>query len=206
MQRYILVRLVHSLIALWIISVVVFLLIHISGSPADAGLLAEDASKESIEELEEYWGINDPLHEQYVNYMGNIFRGDFGQSIRWEGTSSAELIVQRFPATLQLASVALVISVLIGVPLGVLSAVKKDTPADGAGKIVALLGQSVPGFWLAIVLVWIFAVTLGWLPLLAFGRLYPLHVGKDLPAIPGKDVLGNYVRVHDGGTGEPDHR
>lgn len=164
MQRFILIRLAHSLIALWIISVVVFLLIHISGNPADAGLLPEDASKESIEELEEYWGINDPLHEQYLGYMANILRGDFGQSIRWEGMSSAELIAQRFPATLQLASIALVISVIVAVPLGVLSAVKKDTPADIAGKVVALLGQSVPGFWLAIVLIWIFAVNLDWLP------------------------------------------
>jgi peptide/nickel transport system permease protein len=164
MRRFILIRLVHSLIALWIISVVVFLLIHISGSPADAGLLPEDASREVVEELEAYWGVNDPLHEQYFGYMSNILRGDFGQSIRWEGVSSAELIAQRFPATLQLAGIALVISVIIAVPIGVLSAVKKDTPADYTGKIVALLGQSVPGFWLAIVLIWIFAVNLDWFP------------------------------------------
>ena len=178
MQRFILVRTLHSFIALWIISVIVFSLIRISGSPADA-LLPEEATADQIATLEEYWGVNDPLHVQYFEYIANMFKGNFGDSFKWRGRTTRELIAQRIPATLQLAGVALLISVVVAVPLGILSAVKKDTVPDFSGKIFALLGQSLPSFWLGIVLIWIFAVKLDLFPASGKGGLSNLI----LPAI-----------------------
>jgi peptide/nickel transport system permease protein len=174
MQRFILVRVFHSFIALWIISVIVFSLIRISGSPADA-LLPEEATADQIATLEEYWGVNDPLHVQYFEYMANMFKGNFGDSFKWRGVTTRELIVQRIPATLQLAGLALLISIVVSVPLGILSAVKKDTMPDLLGKVIALLGQSLPSFWLGIILIWIFAVKL------------------DLTPASGKGGLGNLI-------------
>ena len=164
MQRFILVRTFHSLIALWVISIIVFALIRASGSPADALLDSEWMSAEQMEAMEEYWGVNDPLLDQYFSYLGKIVTGDFGESFTHQGYTVRELIANRFPNTLQLAGVAMLLSVVMAVPIGVLSALKKDTPTDFAGKIVALLGQSLPSFWTGIVLIWIFAVKLGWVP------------------------------------------
>jgi peptide/nickel transport system permease protein len=164
MQRFILVRTFHSLIALWVISIIVFALIRASGSPADALLDSEWMSAEQMEAMEEYWGVNDPLLDQYFSYLGKIVTGDFGDSFTHQGYTVRELIADRFPNTLQLAGIAMLLSVVMAVPIGVLSALKKDTPADFGGKIVALLGQSLPSFWTGIVLIWIFAVKLGWVP------------------------------------------
>jgi peptide/nickel transport system permease protein len=96
--------------------------------------------------------------------VGNILRGNFGESIKWKGQDALSLVLQRFPATLELSVFALVISAAIGLPIGVIVAVKKDTGVDLAGKIVALLGQSMPSFWLGLMLMWVFSVQFGLLP------------------------------------------
>ena len=96
--------------------------------------------------------------------MGKALRGDFGTSWKWQGHTAMGLVMERLPATLQLAGLALLISVIIAVPIGVMAAVMKDTPLDSLSKLIALLGQSLPSFWLGIVLMWIFAVQLGWFP------------------------------------------
>jgi peptide/nickel transport system permease protein len=101
---------------------------------------------------------------QYLTYVNNIFHGNLGFSIKWPGKNSADLIVSRLPATLKLAVFALLLAGGTALPIGVIVAVKKDTGIDIAGKIIALLGQSVPSFWLGILLMWVFAVLLGWLP------------------------------------------
>ena len=163
MQRYILMRLGHALLAMAAISIIVFALTRLSGNPLDV-LLPEEATEEDYERVKAVWGLDKPLYMQYLVYLGNIFSGNLGESIKWPGRSAAELIGARLPATLQLAALALVVAGMIALPLGVIVAVKKDTGIDFAGKIIALLGQSVPSFWLAIVLIWIFAVMLGWLP------------------------------------------
>ena len=110
------------------------------------------------------WGLDKPLHVQYFIFMGNAFKGDFGGSFKWPTETAMGLIIDRFPATAQLSGLALGVSILISMPLGVLSAVKKDTPPDLFGKVFALLGQALPPFWLGIVMMWIFAVQLEWLP------------------------------------------
>ena len=167
MQRYIIVRLFHALLALFAMSIIVFSLARISGNPMDV-LLPEDATVQDFEIMTERWGLDKPLHMQYLVYVGNVLRGDFGTSIKWPGRSTRDLILARLPATLELSLLALVVAALLALPLGVMVAVKKDTGIDYAGKVVALLGQAAPSFWVGIVLIWIFAVTLEWLP--ASGR------------------------------------
>ncbi len=163
MQRYIIIRLGHALLALVAISIIVFSLTRISGNPLDV-LLPEEATPEDFELAAAVWGLDKPLHMQYLTYLNNIFHGNLGFSIKWPGKNSADLIAARLPATLKLASFALLVAAAIALPIGVMVAVKKDTGIDYAGKIIALLGQSIPSFWLGILLMWVFAVKLGWLP------------------------------------------
>jgi peptide/nickel transport system permease protein len=162
-QRYIARRALQSLLAIWVMSLVVFSLARVSGNPLDT-MLPLEATREDYERLSRHWGLDQPLHIQYVIFLSKAVRGDFGYSWKWPGHSAMGLVAQRLPATLQLAGLALFISILIALPVGVLSAVKKGSAWDSAAKVIALLGQSLPAFWLGIVLMWIFAVTLGWLP------------------------------------------
>ncbi len=163
MQRFIIVRCFYALIVLFIVSIIVFTLARISGNPVDV-FLPFDATDAQQLALERDLGLDQPLPIQYLKFVGNALRGDFGNSIKWDGQTAMGLVAQRFPATLQLAGIAMGISLLIAVPIGVLSAVKKDTIFDYIGKIIALAGQSLPPFWLGIVLIFIFAVTLDLFP------------------------------------------
>ena len=170
MQRFIIIRVFHAVIALFAISLIIFALIRVSGDPLDT-LMDEDATDEDYARVRAYWGLDQPLHMQYAKYIGNIATGKLGQSIRFPGKDASELLLNRLPATLELALVALIVSVLIALPLGVIVAVKKDTGIDIAGKIVALLGQSLPSFWLGLMLMWVFAVHLQLLPTSGRGDL-----------------------------------
>jgi peptide/nickel transport system permease protein len=163
MQRYITVRLLQSVLTILVVSVIVFSLARVTGNPLDV-LLPLEATPEDYDRVAKHWGLDRPLYVQYFVFLGKALRGDFGMSWKWQGHSAMGLVIERLPATLQLAGLALLISVVIAVPVGVMAAVTKDTPFDYAGKIIALLGQSMPSFWLGIVLMWIFAVSLGWLP------------------------------------------
>ena len=163
MQRFIMIRLFHSIIALVAVSMIVFGLGRLSGNPLDT-LLDVDATAEDYARVSAYWGLDQPLHIQYLTYIGNMARGKFGESIRFPGQDAGALLWGRLPATLELAAIALVVSALIAVPLGVIVAVKKDTGIDLVGKLIALMGQSLPNFWLALMLMWVFAVNLEWLP------------------------------------------
>jgi peptide/nickel transport system permease protein len=163
MQRYIAQRGLQSVLALWVMSIVVFGLARISGNPLDV-MLPLEAGPEEYAVVAHHWGLDKPLYVQYLVFVYNALRGDFGNSWLWQGYTVMSLVRDRLPATLELAGLALAISVVIALPIGVLSAVMKDSPIDSVAKIIALLGQSLPAFWLGIVLMWIFAVQLGWLP------------------------------------------
>ncbi len=170
MLRLILTRLVHAMISLLVISLVVFSLSHLTGSPINT-LLPDDATPKQIENLTKHLGLDRPYHIQYFTFLQNAVVGDFGESTKWKGNTAAEVVIQRLPATLQLGGLAVLISLVIAIPLGVLAAVKKNSIFDSMASIIALLGQSLPAFWLGIVLMWIFAVTLGWFPTSGYGGL-----------------------------------
>jgi len=142
-------------------------------------MLPVEATDADFERVRAAWGLDKPLHIQYMTYLGNIAKGNWGESIRWKGQNTLSLVMERFPATLELAFLSLVVAAVVALPIGVIVAVKKDTPIDMLGKMVALLGQSLPSFWLGLVLMWIFAVQLGLLP--TSGRGTPQHL--ILPAV-----------------------
>ncbi len=166
MQRYIVVRLGQAVITLLILSLAVFLSVHLSGDPALYLLGPDDGIKE-YEKLKEVMGLDKPLIVQYGLFLGDVVRGDFGFS-HIMGRSARDLLLERAPATLQLAGVAFVLTIIVGIPLGILSAVKRDTFLDSAGKFFAVAGIAAPSFWIAIMLILLFGAILGWLP--TFGR------------------------------------
>ena len=178
MQRYIAVRVFQSLLAIVVMSVIVFGLARLSGDPLDV-MLPLEATQEDYDRLSSYWGLDKPLPAQYLIFIKNALQGDFGESLKYQGRPAMSLVAERLPATLELAGFALLISALIAVPLGVLAAVAKGSDWDTAAKVIALLGQSLPAFWLGIVLMWVFAVMLDWLPSSGRGGLSHLI----LPAI-----------------------
>ncbi|MXY34191.1 MAG: ABC transporter permease [Boseongicola sp. SB0664_bin_43] len=170
MLRFMLIRFSQAMISLFVVTIVVFSLSHLTGDPVDA-MLPDDATPQQIEDLTKHLGLDRPYHVQYVTFIGNALRGDFGQSTKWKGKSASRVVLERLPATLKLGGLAILISVVASIPLGVLAAVYRNSPLDRGASVIALLGQSLPAFWLAIVLMWIFAVTLGWFPTSGLGGL-----------------------------------
>ena len=163
MQRFIIANLLYSVIVLFAVSIIVFALARFSGNPLDI-MLPLTATEAQRANMERVWGLDKSQPEQYFTFIGNAFKGDFGNSVKWSDSTAMGMVWQRFPATLQLAGLSLLISLIIAVPIGVLSAVKRDTPLDFAAKTFAILGQATPPFWLGIMLIWIFAVVINWFP------------------------------------------
>src|ERR671919_1450039 len=162
MIRFIALRLLQSLIALALLSVVVFVLARATGDPLHM-ILPMSATEEDYENARRYLGLDRSYVEQYVSFVGRAVAGDFGTSIRARRPVS-ELLRERLPNSLRLAAFAMAVSLAMAFPLGVLAAVKKDSGVDRAAQIVAVLGQSLPSFWVAIILVEFVAGRLQWLP------------------------------------------
>ena len=166
MQRYILMRVVQALFTLWLLSVAVFLSVNLTGDPA-AYLLGPEALDTDYQQLKKNMGLDRPLIVRYGDFLNSIIRADFGKS-HIKGVPAREILFERFPATLELAGAAFLLSVFVGVPLGILSAVKRDSIVDHFGKFFAIAGIATPNFWIAIMLVLLFGAILGWLP--TYGR------------------------------------
>ena len=166
MQRYILVRLLQALITLVILSLAVFLSVQLTGDPA-LYLLGPESTDADYEQLKKNMGLDKPLVVQYGLFLSKVVRLDFGESHISKLPASKELF-ERFPATLQLAGAAFFLSMVVGIPLGILSAIKRDSIFDNLGKFFAVAGIAAPSFWLAIMLILLFGAILGWLP--TFGR------------------------------------
>jgi peptide/nickel transport system permease protein len=175
MRAYIIRRLLQSLIVLNAVLLVVFLMLHMSGDPA-AVLMPLDASQEDLAQFRREMGFDQPLHIQYYRFIfgheknKGVLRGDFGYSFRHE-IPAIELVLDHFPATAQLALTAVFIALFISLPAGVLSAVFRDSWIDYISTVSAMFGQSMPNFWLGLVLIIFFSVTLGWLPTSGYGEL-----------------------------------
>lgn len=150
------------LITLLVALTMAFLLGRLSGDPV-ATILGPMASPEQREELRQQLGLNQPLIVQYFDYLGGVFTGNLGQSLQFY-QSNVSLILERLPYTIQLVGAAMILAVLIGVPLGVLAATHEGSAWDRIASTFALLGQSVPVFWMGMMLIIVFAVQLGWLP------------------------------------------
>jgi peptide/nickel transport system permease protein len=159
---YLLSRIFQATFTLLLLSVLIFVLSRVVGNPVDI-LLPVDAPPEARERLIQSLGLDRPLAEQYVTFVARFLQGDLGQSVR-SGESVADLILGRLPASLSLAAVAMLMALATALPLGIIAAVNRGRWADTAAKALALLGQSVPAFWVGIVLVQLLAVNLRILP------------------------------------------
>ena len=148
-----------------------FLVIHLApGDPVQTLMGDYDAPPEVVEKLRAQFGLDKPLYVQYGIYVLNVLRGDFGRSLRTEREVMSE-ILRVFPHTLFLAIVAVVLAILIGLPLGMISATRSNTAVDHLSRILALSGISMPSFWLALILLLFFSVYTGWFPLVGAGEM-----------------------------------
>jgi len=171
MQRYVLKRIFQSLLTLLVLSVLIFLVCRLTGDPVTL-MLPDDASYEDIMQLRAALGLDRPLPVQYWRFLKSAVQGDFGRSIKGQ-MPVLDLIMERFPNSIRLGMVSLVITIGIAFPLGVMAAVKKGSAIDTLANLIAVLGQSLPQFWVGIVLIQIFAVHLRWLPVAGTGS--PWH-------------------------------
>jgi len=163
MLIFILRRVLQAIPVVFLASVGVFLLLHLlPGDPAQV-LAGSDASPQTLEAIREDLGLNEPLPVQYLVWLQHVLRGDLGKSILSKIPVS-QLMAQRLPATLELAFAGEVLTILIGVPLGILAAVKQRSKADWGITSVISMGLAIPNFWLGILLIILFAVALGWMP------------------------------------------
>jgi peptide/nickel transport system permease protein len=167
MKAYVLRRLWQSALTLVGVSVLVFVILRVvPGDPAKM-LLPEGAPQSAVDELNRHLGLHEPLHVQYGLFLKSVFQGDFGQSFQYRAPA-LRVVPERLAATVQLALAALLITVLVGGSLGIVAAVRRGTRYDYASTILAVLGQSLPNFWLGIMLILLFGVALRWLPTSGF--------------------------------------
>ena len=169
MQQYILRRSFQSIIALFLLSIIVFGVVRLTGDPSYL-LIDESASEEQRLEIRKGLGLDRPLVVQYGIYVGNFLQGDLGRSVRGR-TPVKDLLADRLMPSVKLAGFAVLIILVTAIPLGVIAAVKKGTMIDSAAKVVAVLGQSLPSFWLGIIFIEIFAVQLDLLPAQGMGGI-----------------------------------
>jgi len=160
--RFLVARLGYAVFVVLAATLIVFFLIRLTGDPA--ALIAPPSSSEAdIALLRHQLGLDKPVIEQYLNYLGGLAHLDLGESIRYR-RPAGELILERLPATAELAGASILLALLISLPLGVLAAVRQGSAIDAIARIVALLGQSVPVYWSGIVAIVLFSVVLRWLP------------------------------------------
>jgi peptide/nickel transport system permease protein len=162
MKKFIVKRMGFAFISLVLLSVTIFFFVRVTGDPAV--LLTEPgASAADLADIRAQFGLDRPLWSQYGSFVGHLLRGDFGQSFYYK-TDVMELYLSRLPSSLLLASVAMTFSLVIGIPTGVIAAVRVNGWWDSAGKLFALLGLSLPSFWVGLLMILFFSVYLGWLP------------------------------------------
>jgi len=177
MRTFLFRRLLQSLVVLFGVSFVVFAILHLTGDPALV-LLPPDASSEDVRRFREVMGFNDPFFVQYGRFLKGALQGDFGQSVR-HGEPAFSLVLERMPATFELAGAALALALCLAIPAGIVSAVRRNTALDYLATVVALFGQSLPTFWLGIMLILLFSVQFHLLPSSGRGTLEHLI----LPAV-----------------------
>jgi len=155
-------RILQSLVVVLVMSLVVFVGVHVVGDPVHI-LISDDMTQIEIERFIEKLGLDRPVHEQYFHFLANAARGDLGNSFVY-GEPALKLILQRMPATLELALAAFLLAIVFGIPLGMYAGLRPESPASRAIMAGSILGFSLPTFWVGLMLIMVFAVMLGWLP------------------------------------------
>ena len=207
MINYIIWRILQMIPVLFGITLIVFVVLRVSGDPVSL-MLGEDAGPEQVAELRTALGLDRPLYEQYVMYMSDLVQGDFGKSIRYNNQPALQVVLERLPATGVLAATALFFAILISLPAEIIAALYRRRPPDYIASFLSVLGQAMPSFWLGIMLILVFAVGLGWFPVSGqdapFSVILPgIALGASLAALLTRilrssllDVLGqDYIRT-----------
>jgi peptide/nickel transport system permease protein len=166
---FILRRLFQTIPVMIGVTLAVFLMMHLIPGDAAKIMAGENANPAQIEQMRENLGLNDPLHIQYLRFVGNAVQGDLGNSIRTSRPVTEEIFASRFGITVQLAVIGTAAAVLLGLIAGIISATRKYSAADVGIMLVALFGLSMPNFWLGIMLIYLFSVNLGWVPVAGWG-------------------------------------
>ena len=167
MIRYVAVRILQLIPSLIGLSLILFVLMRIGGDPV-SNLVRPEASPEEIAAVRAAYGFDRPLHEQYFSSIGMILMGDFGDSVRFR-SAAMPLVLERLPATLQLAAAATLVALLIAIPTGLISALFQNSPLDVTITLASTLGRAMPNYWLGIMLILLFSVQLRWLPVSGTG-------------------------------------
>ena len=162
MRAWVAARLAQTALVVFLSLSAVFVMVRLGGDPVLL-FMPMDIQARDVEEMRQRLGFNDPLAVQYARFLGAVVRGDFGESLRYR-QDALGLVLERLPATLLLAGCALGLTLLVAVPVGVLSAVRRDSVLDHVATVLTVLGQATPGFWLGLMLIFLFSVRLGWLP------------------------------------------
>jgi peptide/nickel transport system permease protein len=166
MVEFILRRVLQAILVLFVMTVLVFFGVHVIGNPVDL-FVSSECTKACVDAIMANLGLDRPVWQQYLIFLGNLAAGDLGKSFTF-GVPAVSLIWERFPATLELATAALVIALVLGLPLGIQAGLHPDSPVSRAIMALSMLGFSVPIFWIGIILILTFSVHLGWFP--AIGR------------------------------------
>ena len=182
MGTYLLRRLIGTIPVMVLISLLVFLLIQAAPGDPTLMLLGEDSTQEDIEQATKRWGLDQPIYVQYVKFFMSAVQGDFGRSFKYD-EPVLDVIINRIPATLELATASVLIAVIFAIPLGVWAAAKPNSWVDNTGTTFGLFGISMPSFWFGIMLILLFAGILNILP----------SAGRDTYGISGEVITGFYI-------------
>ena len=200
MRRFLARRLLFAILSLFGASIAVFGLAHAKEDPVNLFIREQSygVSPEVLQAMKEKWGLDKPLIVQYFVWAGNVFHGDLGRSVE-TGRKVVDILKERWGATIQLAITAWIFGTLTGIPLGVLSALKRGTVWDYVARGLALFGQSLPAFWIGIVGILVFAVFLGWLPVATRGTGLPFLQQWKYYVLPtlvlGWAPMAGYLRI-----------
>jgi peptide/nickel transport system permease protein len=176
MMDYIIRRLLQSLIVIWGVTLLAFLTLHLAGDPTYL-YVSERASEEEVAEMRARLGFDKPLYEQYFIFVGRMVQLDFGNSLKAR-RPAMDVVMERLPATLELTLFAMAFSIVVGLPIGILAATQRGTFWDGGLMMFALLGQSIPNFWLGIMLIMYLGLNVPWIPISGHvPLLQPLFAG-----------------------------
>jgi ABC-type dipeptide/oligopeptide/nickel transport system permease component len=173
-------RILHLIPVIIGVSIIVFLLLHITpGDPVETMIGNQQTTQEEITRLRSELGLDKPLHVQFIHFMNGLVTFDLGMSFT-QRIPVSQVILPRLPATIELSVLSIIVALLIGIPVGIISAVKRFSLLDKIGTFLSLLGVSMPGFWFSLLLIILFSVTLEWLPIA--GRI---EHGFNVPSITG---------------------